>query len=374
LDHQDEVLNVAFSPCGTRLATSSRDRTTAIYQFDATGRPRLRHKLQHSSAALIVRWCPEPPHQIVFVSTEGPDRPLVELWDTEAGTKLFEVQTQTHDAWSAFVRHPPLTGDYALLACTKILLTDTYAQLFAMVSLSGDTRFRAVQQMVVRWPANYIHADEPAPPGSSQDGSIAGLSGTTPRQCDQVVVIDLVAAQPRAATGSVGDAPRQMETVEPTPRVLEMRERAILCVKWAEGAAGRSLLLINTRPRVNGPPEESLATQRFAPPPMIASAIELMVLDAATLTVLSTHGGHHAFTLADAPFVLWPDAWADTDIIASGGEDHCVHIWHRRHRRQLRRLEAHTAAVNVVAWCPTQRLLASASDDHTALLWSCKAT
>jgi len=122
-------------------------------------------------------------------------------------------------------------------------------------------------------------------------------------------------------------------------------------------------LLVNTRPRIGACAQPSQA----APP--LSTAIELLVLDPGTLTTLSVHGGHYAFTPSEAPFILHTDAWANNDIVASGGEDHCVHIWHRRHRRQLQRLEGHSQAVNAVSWSATRRLLASASDDHTVILW-----
>jgi WD40 repeat protein len=108
----------------------------------------------------------------------------------------------------------------------------------------------------------------------------------------------------------------------------------------------------------------------------LSTAIELLILDPETLTTLGTHGGHYAFTPSEAPFILHADAWAGNDLVASGGEDHCVHVWHRRHGRHLQRLEGHTQAVNAVSWSPAHRMLASASDDHTVILWcpSCRGT
>merc|ERR1712107_774643 len=59
-------------------------------------------------------------------------------------------------------------------------------------------------------------------------------------------------------------------------------------------------------------------------------------------------------------------------FLASGGEDHRVYVWHRRHRRLLRRLCGHTEPVNAVSW--SKGLLASASDDHCIIIWSTPLT
>lgn len=281
-------------------------------------------------------------------------------------------------------------------------------------------------RVFLRIGVNYFHCLEPAPPGTPAyaAGSVAALTGEGPRQCDVVAVVDLhlgptqldaspprtrrlavgslvatIAALPEAGLpkglpgriqsvdGDDGDlglvdvvfenghhakvsrtSLREIVVVEPTPRTRALKNRAALSVSWARGADGRDLLLVNTRPRVGGVPA-LLAGE--APAPALGTAIELMVLDAATLTTLTIHGGHHAFTTADAPFILHAEAWADGDLVASGGEDCCVHVWHRRHGRQLQRLEGHTQAVNKVSWCVSRGLLASASDDHSVLLWGC---
>ena len=62
------------------------------------------------------------------------------------------------------------------------------------------------------------------------------------------------------------------------------------------------------------------------------------------------------------------------DFLVSGGEDSCVYIWHRRHRRLLAILRGgHDNVVNSVSWSKAPggpSLLASASDDHTVAFWS----
>lgn len=200
--------------------------------------------------------------------------------------------------------------------------------------------------------SNYCHCPEPAPAGKNA-GLVAALTGAGAIQCDAVVLFEL----PKVA-------PKTDEPVDVALRTHALPRRAVLSVRWAPDGG---LLLVNTRPRIGDCAQPAQA----APP--LSTAIELLVLDPESLATLSVHGGHFAFTPSEAPFILHMDAWANNDIVASGGEDHCVHVWHRRHRRQLQRLEGHSQAVNAVSWSPSRRLLASASDDHRVILWACGA-
>merc|ERR1719337_369099 len=94
-----------------------------------------------------------------------------------------------------------------------------------------------------------------------------------------------------------------------------------------------------------------------------------MVLDAQSLETVGLFDGHFAFTTKESPFLIFTDEWGDSDFLASGGEDHRVYIWHRRHRRLIRRLCGHSEPVNAVSWNGSG-LLASASDDHSIIVWA----
>merc|ERR1712060_198814 len=88
-----------------------------------------------------------------------------------------------------------------------------------------------------------------------------------------------------------------------------------------------------------------------------------------TMDILATFDGHFAFTTKESPFFIFTDDWQDTDFLARGGEDYAVYIWHRPHGRLLRRLEGHAESVNAVSW-NGDGILASASDDHSIILWT----
>lgn len=375
-DHRDEVLFVAFSPCGSRLATCSRDQQTGIYRFDADGRPTLGGLLKHASAAVHAQWWPAPPHHRLAVCTDGPRFPCAEVWDVEANTLLLAVLSPIRDVYASLVRWPAAdpSAELALLASGDVEVGEDYRQQLRIYSVPEVAEPAAsgppvpVAQPRLRNALNYFHCLEPAATPDGPDGRLVALTGAGPRQCDAVALIDLASVPVELATSG---APIDLE-----PRMCSLPNRAVLIVRWA---AGGRLLLANTRPRVGGASPASSGTpgggetvmealRRPAPP--LGTAIELVVLDAHTLETLSVHGGHYAFTTAEAPFIVHADAWADADIVASGGEDRCVHVWHRRHGRQLQLLEGHSQPVNAVSWCETHGLLASASDDRSVILWA----
>jgi len=360
VDHTDEVLFVTFSPCGTLLATCSRDKFTGIYRFDQSGQPRRVAMLDHESTSLRAHWWPDPPHNRIAVSTGGPtELSTAEVWEIEPCRCILRVTSVPFDIYAAIVRWPVGSSKCALLAGGGINFLRSGAQEMKVYQLppfeEGSEALLARLRLPLGSTHNYCHCPEPAPPEGPSAGQVAALTGTGPMQCDAVAIFEL------PASGGGLEEPAEISL-----RLHDMPSRAVLSVRWSRD--GR-LLLVNTRPRIGG----CLQAKLQVPAPPLSTAIELMVLDAATLTTLSIHGGHYAFTTAEAPFILHTDSWADSDILASGGEDRCVHVWHRRHRRQLQRLEGHREAVNAVSWSSAQRLLASASDDHSVILWACGA-
>lgn len=410
VDHHDEVLFLAFSPCGSYLATCSRDCTTCIYRFVAptskgvaresapSMTPQLQRRLQHSSAATFIQWWPEAPHRRIVVSTAGPSQPQAEVWDVVTGARLVRARLTVRDVYATFMRWPPSTGAVALMLnqhmCVEGSCFVQDLDLFRIVepldvapprqaSAAAAAVLEPLARLRLRNRVNYFHCGLPAPPSCPRGpSSFVALTGTLPRQCDAVAVFELPESASRQGgpiagkTAEAAEGTPEAPVVELTPRCKVMPSRAVLGLGWARGNGGQGLLLANTRPRLHlkAPPpagDETLFQLHRRPAPPLGTAIELVVLDAATLETLSIHGGHHAFTTAEAPFVLYAEAWAKGDVVASGGEDSCVHVWHRCQGRQLKRLDGHTQVVNAVGWCEEQRLLASASDDQSVILWSC---
>eukprot|EP00913_Durusdinium_trenchii_P025698 g24117.t2 len=111
-DHRDEVLFVVFSPCGTRLASCSRDLQTMVFKVSyrlaepepsegedsQASRPRasphfeLEAIFTHQTAPCRAIWWPIPPYDTVAVSTEdagaGWQASKVEIWQIGPGDEV----------------------------------------------------------------------------------------------------------------------------------------------------------------------------------------------------------------------------------------------------------------------------------------------
>ena len=80
-----------------------------------------------------------------------------------------------------------------------------------------------------------------------------------------------------------------------------------------------------------------------------------------------SHHGYNLFTLMQS-HCHWYDHFSFWFF--SGAEDHYAHVWHRQAGGKLATLRGHTNVVNCVAFNPRdQRMLVSASDDHTIRVW-----
>merc|ERR1712113_565501 len=133
-------------------------------------------------------------------------------------------------------------------------------------------------------------------------------------------------------------------------------ERHVLSAKWTRTRSG-DLILVNARPYANtahgtAPSLRHLSLDELFLRPVadLSTSIELLLIDPSTWDTVATFDGHYAFTTKECPFKIFADDCSNADFLASGGEDGSTCIWHRRHRRLLRRLQGHTASVNVVSF------------------------
>ncbi|KAJ7360325.1 F-box/WD repeat-containing protein 5 [Desmophyllum pertusum] len=103
-------------------------------------------------------------------------------------------------------------------------------------------------------------------------------------------------------------------------------------------------------------------------PPEISNDITLQVYSLSTYELVSVHVGHKAFTANNGCFFIFLNV-AD-NLVASGAEDHCAHVWDRHFGAKLATLKGHSSVVNCVAFNPVnQEMVVSASDDHTIRVW-----
>lgn len=405
--HGDEVLFVAFSPCGTRLASCSRDRRTLIH--------RLRHskntnsastentcwfepesRCDHSTAACKAAWWPVEPYTQLVISTEDTayhgfhGASTIEVWRTQAldadvqlqtsihqvpaATRIFAQRTQPFDIHTAFIPWPPWEyvgksqSEQAAALCFLSGVTVTHEisgnciQWLEVWSAPTQQPHRTVAQLCVRCGVNYLHGLQA---GSGEHAhEMLALTGSTPQLCDELAWMDLTKITRRGDT----------KVYDVNLITMRLGDRLLLCAKWSQDGGS---ILLNTRPFVpssnktasqNGDERLTLDEIWNRPPPDLSTTVELMILDSKTFECTCTLDGHYAFTTKACPFNIFPDDW-DEDFVASGGEDGHVYVWHRRHELLLHRREGHRAPVNTVSWSP-RGFLASASDDYSVIIWA----
>lgn len=440
-DHSDEVLFVVFSPCGTRLASCSRDLQTIIFkvsyhddEMDSESKdsnqssrrsdPHFEREaiFAHQTAPCRAIWWPIPPYDMVAVSTEdaggGWQASKVEIWqigpnpesdDREEGEEaeqypagvnahcMFQCHNRPFDIYAAIFPWPPSTPatvddpedlykNLCFLAGWAVLReNEHYVQwlnvwpgprhpLFdAKAPLSANPR--PLARLRLEGEMNYLHCLEVGPAGSRSAQQILAMTGSTPHLCNEIGLMDLEGLQRRGE----GEGLPHGEVPSPVPQVYDvgvkvhsMGERVVLSAKW--NSAG-DFILLNTRPYAHGrgaltvSREDTFEDLLVRPAPDLSTRMELLLLDATSLDVVSVFDGHFAFTTKESPFLIFTEEWANSDFLASGGEDHRVYVWHRRHGRLVRRLCGHTEPVNAVSW-NGKGLLASASDDHSVIIWA----
>jgi WD40 repeat protein len=96
--------------------------------------------------------------------------------------------------------------------------------------------------------------------------------------------------------------------------------------------------------------------------PTVAARSALLSTAACCTSTQASLRGEHATVSAVA---LSPDG----SLLAAGGQDRTVHLWHTADGRQLDVLHGFADQVSAVAFSPTGSLLAAGSADHTIRLW-----
>jgi len=205
---------------------------------------------------------------------------------------------------------------------------------------------------------NYLHCLEVGP--GKQSSRILAMTGSTPHLCDEIGIINLSKLEPHVEPGAE-EGENAIPQYDAPVQVRAMGGRVVLSAKWNQHG---DLLLLNTRPYVRsassnpGSPinrrapvgQPSFEDLLSRPAPDLSTSMQLLLLDSTSLDMIGFFDGHFAFTTKESPFLIFTDEWENSDFLASGGEDHRVYVWHRRHRRLIRRLCGHTEPVNAVSW------------------------
>lgn len=350
-DHGDEVLHVAFSPCGTGLATASRDHTCRVVQLDRDMAPL-------ASVTVLLDW---PCASVRFVgsllvvscmnaqhgATGGTVHALKVEWATDEaplqartvwGTSTWPWDIQPVPYWVGGGRG---TGDAAGLLCSQPTPTGPLAGSFQPV-WERSVALEPIQ--VDRHPRQFNTFHFATMARTASDQWLVLATGTNPWQCDVV------------ARGRIRASEEAVELVDGME--FEFLDRHVVGIVTTPDG----WLVMGTRAQ--------LAADPAGPPgpPPLSGDVEVQLRSPETLELLRVTRGPTATTPADAPFLIWADA-AD-QYLACGGEDSLVHVWHRDHG-VTRVLTGHTDIVNAAVWRPGHPgQLASCSDDWTVRLWA----
>jgi hypothetical protein len=147
--HTDEVISVAFSPDGTRLATASFDKTAKVW--DATSGQVLHTLAGHTAAVYGVAFSPDGTR----LATANNDK-TAKVWDATSGQVLRTLAGHT-----AAVRSVVFSPDGTRLATAS---ADKTVRLYAMniEDLLALARTRVTRSLKAEECQKYLHA--PCPP------------------------------------------------------------------------------------------------------------------------------------------------------------------------------------------------------------------
>ena len=372
-DREDWVKSVAWSPDGTRLASTGDDGVVRIWDV-ATGTPL--HTLIMPLFVRSMAWSPDGTRLASIGDVE-----VVRIWDAVTGTQLHIMKGDTGFARSMtmplFVRSMAWSPDGTRLASTgddevvRVWDAGTGTQLH---TLKGHTR--SVES--VAWSPDGTRLGS-----ASKDATVriwdstAGTEGQL--SSGHTGFVRSVAWSPdgtRLASASEDATVRVWDATTGTPlHILKGHTGFVRSVAWSphgtrlasasedatvrlwDATTGAQLhTLIGHKDRVRSV-VWSLNTR-------LASASEdatVRVWDATTGTQLHILKGHNGFVRS----VAW---LADTRLASAGG-DGVVRVWDATTGTQLHALEGHTGFVRSVAWSRDGTRLASAGYDKTVRLW-----
>merc|ERR1712232_581403 len=272
--HRDEVLFVVFSPCGSKLASCSRDFRTIIFRIGLNSTFVQEAILHHDSAACRAVWWPQAPYDTILVVTESTHDDLggkLEIWriisssaetDVSAASPNGSSDSQVHNAQriSRFL-NTPFDIYTALISWTSTAPTCETTLCFTVGRSLRREAHHWVQWLEVRpgpqssassldeplarlrlqHKMNYLHCLV----ASSHDMGqrILGMSRTTPNLCDQLCVMSLDQLSRRAP--ELGEAAASPPSYDVPMHTKQLDQRAVLSARWSQRG---DFILLNTRP------------------------------------------------------------------------------------------------------------------------------
>jgi len=158
-DHSDEVLYAVFSPCGTKLATCSKDCETIIYDISEPKYP-IKARLQHDkpyAVPVYAEWWPESHCSRIVITVDYWQQmmPVFEVWDLRCsyclhrvgGTGIDRIRIDCRDTRATIVRWPAGANGLSSLAAR----TNGFERFVLLhhVKLSAPRGTRFIQKFCV---------------------------------------------------------------------------------------------------------------------------------------------------------------------------------------------------------------------------------
>jgi WD40 repeat protein len=366
--HSAAVTAVAYSPDGSRLVSASQDKTVKVWGIrDGARVATLRG---HTGHVLSLAYSPDGT-RIASASTDG----TIKLWDVHNGSEITTLRGQT-GVVSAVAYSPDGTRLASASSDATIKLWDATSgtvlatlrghgdRLYAVCYSPDGTRLASAGQdhtvglwdsrsgaplAILRGHASGVNAVAWSPDGTRL--ATASQDGTV-RLWDAVRWVEAIAL-PRGHTKGVN-------AVRFSPDGTRL----------ASAAADRTIKLWDTRRGVelatlrgHTDPVTSVCYSRDGRRLISASADHTVkVWDARTGAELATLRDH---TQQVNAVLCSPDGTR----LASASDDNTIKLWDARGGAELAALRGHTGAVAAVAYSPDGTQLASASADATIKLW-----
>lgn len=317
MQHLGEVRGTAFSPDGTRIATTSSDSTAQLW--NAASGERIGSPLQHPAAVTMVSFSPDGR----YVATAAMDN-LARVWRTETGTLEFSfkhrhflpdnpTEAETRRMINGQVWSVTFNPD------SRQVLTASADQTARVWSLSKDSEatLTLVQEGSLRY-ASY-----------SPDGSRIVTAAQSPM--DELGMPDMVTMGVPEAIGM----PELAALGLPAPPVPAKQIGPIGQI-W-DAHSGK---------RIGSPLRHS----------------------GSVISARNSDGSRKAITVPSG-VVLMAAFSADGSRVVTAGSDQTARIWDGHTGAAIGVPLKHEGMVFRAVFSPDGRYIATASDDHTARLW-----